>query len=87
MRHRTVVAAFPDRFSPEPVVRVLASQVPTLAAGSTLYDAVDYFERVLFKGRPGSSCRVARRVPLRGIINLHNSDGMGDVPQIEGMIR
>ncbi len=87
MRYRTIVAAFPDRFSPEPVVRILASQVLTLAAGPTVYDAVDYFERALFRGGPGSPCRVTRRVPLRAITSLHNSDGMGDVPQIGGMIR
>ncbi len=54
MRYRTIVAAFPDRFSPEPVVRILASQVLTLAAGPTVYDAVDYFERALFGGGPGT---------------------------------
>ncbi|UCH63906.1 MAG: hypothetical protein JSU77_05560 [Fidelibacterota bacterium] len=87
MRYRTVVAAFPDRFSPEPVVRALASQVLIHAVGSTVYDAVDYFERALFRGGLGTPCRVTRRVPLRAITSLHNSDGMRDLPQIAGMIR
>ncbi len=68
-------------------MRVLTSQVPISAAGQTLYDAVDYFERVLFKGRLRTPCRVAQRVPLRGIMSLHNTDGIRDVPQIGGMIR
>ncbi len=77
---------FPDRFSPEPIVRVLAEQVSTSVAGTALYDAVDYFEQTLFKRITGLPHRVRRRVPLRGIISLHNFDGMRDMPQIGGMI-
>ena len=84
--HRMVVAMFPDRFSPEPIVRVLTEQVSTSVAGATLYDAVDYFERTLFKRMTGISRRVEGRVPLRGIISLHNFDGLRDMPQIAGMI-
>ncbi len=67
-------------------MRVLTSQVPISAAGPTLYDAVDYFERVLFRGGFASLCRVAQRVPLRGIISLHNTEGIRDLRQIGEML-
>jgi hypothetical protein len=61
--------------------------VPISAAGPTLYDAVDYFERVLFKDSFTSPCRVGQRVPLRAITSLHNTEGMRDLRQIGGMLR
>jgi hypothetical protein len=81
------VAAFPDRLLPEATVRVLTSQVPISAAGPTIYDAVDYFESVLFKDSFASPCRVAQRVPLRVITSLHNTEGIRELRQIGGMLR
>ncbi|UCH09795.1 MAG: hypothetical protein JSU61_11350 [Fidelibacterota bacterium] len=52
----------------------------------TIYDAVDFFERSLFVTVPRRREQVTGRVRLREILNLHNVDGMRDVPQIRGMI-
>lgn len=86
MRRRTVTAVFPYRFSSGPTVVLTASRVPVPPAGPTVNDAVAFFERVLFRDAPRSAERVGERVPLEGIVNLHDADGMKNLPQISGMI-
>jgi hypothetical protein len=48
---------------------------------------VDFFEQTLFPVLPRCIRSANERVPLGQLLNLHNPEGMRDVPQIRGMLR
>ncbi|MHC4505143.1 MAG: hypothetical protein ACYTFI_17695 [Planctomycetota bacterium] len=85
MRHWAITASYPHGLS-SGLATVTRFRVPVSAAGPTVNDAVRSFERALGRGMPRLTARVAERVRLERILNLHDVDGMKDVPQIGGMI-
>lgn len=87
MRHRIAQVVFPCGPPSDPLVRISTWKVPVSAAGPSIYDAVDFLERVLFGDRRGAFERIEERVPLRSVVALHNVDGIRDVAQIEAMVR
>lgn len=86
MRRWVVTVAFPHRFSSEPTAKSVRVRIPVSPTSPTIDHAVAVFERVLSRGAPYRTERVAERVRLEGILNLHDVDGMKDVAQIDGMI-
>ncbi len=64
------------------------SRIPVSRA-NTIYDAVDVFrDEILPGGRvERSEAHITERVPLRSIVNLHNTTGVRDVSQIMSMLR
>jgi hypothetical protein len=68
-------------------VRVSTWRVPLTAAAPSVYDTVEFLERALFCGGPGTVERAGERTPLGSIVTLHNADGIRDIAQIEDMIR
>jgi len=85
MRHWTISASYPH-VSSSGLATVTRFRVPVSVAGPTANDAVRSFERALGRGMSSLTERVAERVRLERILNLHDVDGMKDVPQIGGMI-
>lgn len=85
MRHWVITAAFPHRFSSEPTTNSVRLRIAASPTSPTIDHAVAFFERVLSRGAPCRTERVAERVRLEGILNLHDVDGMKDVAQISGM--
>ena len=64
-------------------------KIPFLKKNMTIYDTVDFFRKEMFsktKKTNGQKEMTGEQVLLRKIINLHNADGIKNIPQITSMI-
>lgn len=62
--------------------------IPILKTHKTIYDTVDLFEQYILKSKIKKSIKdVENKIPLKDIINLHNSDGIKIIKQIKSMIK
>ncbi len=62
-------------------------KIPSAKKNMTIYDTVDFFEKKIFpKTKKTKEQKTAEQVLLRKIINLHNNNGIKNIPQITSMI-
>ena len=64
-------------------------KIPFTKKNMTIYDTVDFFEKQIFSKTKETNEQIeksAEKVLLRKIINLHNNNGIKNIPQITSMI-
>lgn len=62
-------------------------KIPFTKKNMTIYDTVDFFRKEIFlKTKKTNKQKTAGKVLLRKIINLHNNNGIKNIPQITSMI-
>jgi len=86
MENRAVRLVLPWKPS---MVRMSISNIPVTRANNSIYDTVDFFRDEIFsKSRVKEfDGQIKKRVLLRDIVNLYNSTGVRDLPQVKSMLR
>ena len=89
MNYRIVKLIQPNSSSQSNLTTVSVYKIPFTKKDMTIYDTVNFFERQIFSKTKKTSegIEVAEeQVLLRKIINLHNNNGIKNIPQITSMI-
>lgn len=89
MKNRIVKLIVPIKPSDDNLISVSKFLVPVSITKKTIYDTVDFFEKNIFLSGEINiiTKKVNHRTNLKEIINLHNNNGIRDIPQINEMVQ
>lgn len=79
---RVVEYHFPHKDNSLNVIAYCKSRVPSPNRTTTIYETVEIYEKKLFPNLQATYKEISLRIPLRNLINIHNSDGIKNIPQI-----
>ena len=84
MNHKIIKIFYPLKSLDS--VNTFSETIPAFA--EDIYKAVNFFEKSIFSAKIKLKIeKMGKKIPLRQIINLHNKDGIKDIPQIKRMIQ
>ena len=79
---RVVEYHFPHKDNNLNVIAYCKSRIPSPNRTTTIYETVEIYEKKFFPNLQTTYMEISPRIPLRNLINIHNSDGIKNIPQI-----